>query len=350
MKPASYKLSSHEKLYLISNLGTLLSSGIPILESVESLISDAKGNTKKILEVLKEDLNQGKTLAHSFSKSPNAFDKVSVNLIKASEEAGTLETTLKDLTKSIKKDIEFSNNVKGALLYPVLVIIVLLVVILINLFFVIPRISVVFSRLNIQLPLPTKILIGTSDLFNNHLVIVISVFLLFLGFIFLVFKTKKALLLNAFFSLPLISKLIVEIDITRFSRSMYLLLSSGVPITEALDLSQNVVNKKKIKNAIVESLRLVTSGKKLSEGFGKFHNIMPSFMVRVLEAGERSGTLEKSMEDLSEQFDERVTNRLKSLTTLLEPVLLLIVGLLVGAIMLAIIAPIYNLIGNINTR
>src|SRR4030042_2013199 len=288
MKSASIKLSSYNKLYLISNLATLISSGIPILESVESLITEAKGSSKKVLEILKEDLNQGKTIAQSFARSPDAFDKVSINLIKASEEAGTLETTLKDLTSSIKKDIDFSNKIKGALTYPILVIIVLLVVININLFFVIPRISKVFLRLNIDIP--------------------------------------------------------------RFCRSMFLLLSSGIPITEALDLTKNVVNKKKISSIIEESSKSVSSGKNLSEGLKKSSGLIPNFMVRIIEAGEKSGTLEKSMQELSEQFDERVSNRLKTLTTLLEPILLIIVGVLVGAIMLAIIAPIYNMIGKIKVR
>src|SRR4030042_3147405 len=350
MKSASIKLSSYNKLYLISNLATLISSGIPILESVESLITEAKGSSKKVLEILKEDLNQGKTIAQSFARSPDAFDKVSINLIKASEESGTLETTLKDLTSSIKKDIDFSNKIKGALTYPILVIIVLLVVININLFFVIPRISKVFLRLNIDVPLPTKILIGTSNLFVNHLFMVIASLILISIFFYILFKTKRKLFIGIFSSFPLISTLITEIDITRFCRSMFLLLSSGIPITEALELTKNVVNKKKISNIIEESTMSVSSGKNLSEGFKKSHGLIPNFMVRIIEEGEKSGTLEKSMQELSEQFDERVSNRLKTLTTLLEPILLIIVGVLVGAIMLAIIAPIYNMIGKIKVR
>src|SRR3989344_4943057 len=121
----SAHLSGQERLYLISNLGTLISSGIPILEAIDSLLSEAKGQTKKILEILKADLNQGKTIADSFSKSPSAFDPVTVNLIRASEEAGTLETTLKDISTSIVKDLDFTSKVRSALTYPFLVVIVM---------------------------------------------------------------------------------------------------------------------------------------------------------------------------------------------------------------------------------
>ena len=346
----SLSLSSSEKLNIIENLGTLLSAGIPILESVDSLLEETKGNTTKILETLKEDLNQGKTIAYSLTRHPKAFDPITVNLIKAAEEAGTLETALKDLTQSIKKDIDFANQVKGSMVYPILVLIVLLAVILLNLFFVIPRVSQVFTRLTVQIPLPTKILIFISNFANDNLIYVITATIFLVAASVFTFKVKKSLITGFIFSLPLISKLIMEIDITRFTRSMSLLLKSGLPIDEAIKLSEDVTSKREIKMAIEESRKLVDAGKTLSSGLKKHKKVIPGFMIRITEAGEKSGTLEKSMQELSNQFEDRVTNRLKTLTTLIEPFLLLVVGLLVGGLMLAIIAPIYNLIGQIGHR
>lgn len=346
----SAHLSNQDKLNLISSLATLLSSGIPILEAVHALEEEARGSTKKILGILEEDLNQGKTISESFARFPKAFDPVTVNIIKAAEEAGNLDTTLKDLTHTIKKDIEFTNKVKGGLVYPALVIMILLAVILMNLFFVIPRVAKVFTRLKIQLPLPTRILLATSDLIVHNTLLAVGILIIFAALIYILFKTKKSLILGIIYSLPLISKLIKEIDITRFTRSMSLLLVSGIPITEALSLSQYVVAKKEIQSVIKESEKLVSAGKNLSQGLKKFPKVIPSFATRIVEAGEKSGTLEKSMQEISEQFDERTSNRLNTLVTLLEPILLVIVGVMVGGIMLAIIAPIYGLIGKINTR
>jgi len=152
------------------------------------------------------------------------------------------------------------------------------------------------------------------------------------------------------FSLPVISKLVIEIDLTRFSRSMSLLLKSGIPIDEAIELSIDVVNKREVKAVLEDSLKTVTGGKKLAQSMKKYKKVIPGFMVRIIEAGEKSGTLDKSMQHLSDQFDSRVTNRIKTLTILIEPFLLLVVGVLVGGLMLAIIAPIYNLIGNLGQR
>lgn len=343
----SVSLSSQERLNLISNLATLISSGIPILEAVDSLAIESKGNLAKVLKILKDDLNQGKTVADSFARSPKAFDLITVNLVKAAEEAGTLDTTLKDLTETIKKDMEFMDKVKGSLAYPALIVLVLFTVILINLLFVIPRVATVFIRLKIPLPLPTKILIATSTFLTHNTFAVIVGFIILVALIYLIFKTKKQAFLNILFLLPGISKLIIEIDLTRFTRGLSLLLRSGIPVTQALELCQDIVLKKQVKRVIGESLRLVNSGKTLSDGLSKSKTI-PAFMVRVTQAGEKSGTLEKSMQDLAEQFDSRVITRLKTLTTLIEPLLLIFVGLMVGAIMLAIIAPIYKLIGTIS--
>lgn len=350
MKKSAIKLASKDKLTIISNLGTMLTSGIPIMEVVDSMLEDTTGNQRKILLALKEDLVQGRSISESFAAFPNAFDPVTVNLLKAAERAGNLDTTLKDLTVNIKKEIEFNDKVKGALTYPMFVVGVFVAVLALMLVFVIPRIASVFKRLNVTLPLPTVILITVSDFVLAYTVpslivivvtIVVSVFL---------FKTQKRRFINALLSLPLLRDLAKSIDLTRFNRSMSLLLASGLPIVEALGLAADVVNKKEVFNMIERAKQAVSGGKNFSEGLKGHKKIIPGVMVRIIQAGEKSGTLEKSMQELADYFDEEVSNRLKTLSTLLEPIMLVIIGLLVGAMMLAVIAPIYNLIGNISAR
>ena len=199
-------------------------------------------------------------------------------------------------------------------------------------------------------PLPTKILIGISKVVTQNTILIIVGIIILAIFIYFIFKVKKQLFLNIIFAFPLISKLIVEIDLTRFTRSFSLLLKSGIPIDTCLELSQHLVLKKQVQGIIANCLKQVASGKNLAQGLKLYPKTIPNFMVRITEAGEKSGTLENSFEELSEQFDSHVTTRLKTITTLIEPLLLIIVGVMVGAIMLAIIAPIYKLIGNINPR
>ncbi len=166
MSTEKISLSDKDKLSLVGNLSTMLAAGIPILETVDALLSDSKGNLQKVLETVREGMIQGQHLHNSFSKFPFIFDKVTINVLKASEEAGTLEVTLKDLHGQIQKNIEFNDKIKAAMIYPVIISIVFFAVFLVILIVVIPQISTVFSKLRVTLPLPTRILI-----FISHLVI-----------------------------------------------------------------------------------------------------------------------------------------------------------------------------------
>ena len=350
MKTESITLSNNDKLNILSDLSTMLSAGIPLLESVNALLEDSKGNQKKLLEVLRDDLTQGKHVYFTFSKFPRVFTKVTSSIVKASEEAGTLDVTLKDIKENLKKDIEFSDKIKSALIYPLFIVFVFFGVLLMILIVVVPKISSVFTRLKSELPLPTKILIFMSDALLNYTIPVVLGIAILLAGLFFLYKKNKSLLLNTLFKLPLLSMLARDIDLTRFSRSFYLLLNAGIPITNALELTEEVVVKKEVALAIKHAKEAVVGGKKLSEGFKDKKKVFPSIVIRITEAGERSGTLDKSMIDISEFLDYQVAGRLKTVTALLEPILLVVIGAMVGGMMLAIIAPIYGLIGQVGQK
>ena len=349
-KPSKISISTKEKLALISNFATMIAAGIPILEVVESLLEDAKGNQKKLLDQMKADLNQGQHVYQTMNKFPNIFDRVAVNIIKASEEAGTLDVALKDLKDGIRKDMEFSDKVRAALTYPIFIMIVFVGVLLMILVVVVPKISTVFSRLNVELPLPTKIMIFASDLLLTYTIPLIIAIIAFVAGIFFLYRTRKRAFIRFLFSLPLVNKLAKEIDMTRFTHSMYLLLSSGVPITTALALSGEVVVMKEVHKAIEHTKEVVNAGKKLTDGLKDHKKTMPTIVIKMIEAGEKTGSLEKAMGDASEYLDYQVTGTLKTLTALLEPIMLVLVGILVCGMMLAIIAPIYGLVGQIGSR
>ena len=164
---------------------------------------------------------------------------------------------------------------------------------------------------------------------------------------FFFYREKKKTVLHLLFMLPLVSTLAKQIDLTRFSRSLYLLLNAGIPITASLELAQEVVLKKEVANAIGHCKDVVLAGSEFSDGLKAAKNIFPNIMIKITEAGEKSGSLDKSMQDVSEYLDYQVENTLKTLTTLLEPIMLLFVGILVGGMMMSIIAPIYGLIGQV---
>jgi type II secretory pathway component PulF len=350
MKTNNLTISTSDKLGLISNLATMLGSGIPILETVTALNQEAKGNLKKVLDATIHDLNQGHNLSFSFARFPKIFNPVHISILKSSELSGNLISSLKDLRKGIRRDLEFTDKVKSALLYPAILMVVFTLMFTLILFFVIPRIAAIFSNLRVVLPLPTKILISLSNLLTSYPLVILAIILVIVLLSGILFKAKKRQFINFFFSWPLVRSITREIDLTRFSHNLSLLLASGVPITNALDLSREVVINNDIYKAIAQSREAILSGGKLSEGLKGTKRGIPNIMLKIIEAGEKTGTLDKSMEDISEYLDYNVTNNLKSITTTLESVILVVVGIFIGSIMLSIIAPIYNLIGQINAH
>lgn len=350
MKTYNTQISANDKIALVSNLHTMLSSGIPILETVESLLEDSKGGQKKLLEVMKADLAQGQHVYTTFQKFPKIFDPVTVNIIKASEDSGTLDTALDDLKMSIRKEIEFNDKIKSALIYPVFILIVFVLVMVVILVVVVPKIATVFTKLNVDLPLPTQIMIFLSEALLNYTIPIIAVVTILIASVIYVFKKNRMVIIRALTSLPLISLLTQQIDLTRFTRSLYQLLTAGIPITTALELTQDVVIKKNVQNAIKHTKNVVFGGKKLSEGLRDSKKVIPPIMIKIIEAGERSGSMDKAMLDVSEYLDYQVSGTLKTLTAMIEPIMLVGVGVLIGGMMMAIIAPIYQLIGSVGAR
>lgn len=339
-----------ERLELFSNMETMISSGISMIDTVDSLLEDAKGDSRKILLILQDDLNEGRSIGYSFEKSPKAFDIISLQLIKAAEQSGTIDVTLRDLVKDIKKDIAFVEKVKHDISYPFFIMIVFIGVIVLLLVYVIPRIAIVFTRLNMILPAQTNAMIFASSFFLKYNVYIITLFACIIAFLSYLYSTRKQEFMNAFFSLPLLYPLGRDIDITRISRSIALLLSSGIPLLSCLDMVNEIALQHHARNAVKKAREAVFAGKKLSQGFQLSKAYLPPSMIRIIEAGEKSGALEKSFIQISERSQIRVESKLLSITTLLEPILILFIGLAVGSILLAVISPIYSLIGNISTR
>ncbi|MEI6533163.1 MAG: type II secretion system F family protein [Candidatus Roizmanbacteria bacterium] len=349
VKVSNISITGNEKIGLISNLSTMLAAGIPILETVDSILEDVKGNQRKLLQALRDDLIEGKRISATFAKFPNIFDKVTVNIIKAAEEAGNLDVALKDLKENIKREMEFGDKVRSAFIYPGLIFIVFSGVILLILVFVVPRIATVFSRLNVALPLPTRVLIFISNALLTYTIPIILITIVTIISSVMLYKAKRRQFLQMILSLPLISDLGQLIDLTHFTRSMFLLLTSGIPITTALELAQETILNKRVEKAISQSRNMILSGKRLSEGLKANKKCIPSIMIKIVEAGEKSGTLDRSMSDITEFLDYQVTNTLKMLTTLMEPLILIFAGGLIGGMMLSIIAPIYSIISQVGS-
>jgi type II secretory pathway component PulF len=349
-KAASIRLKGKERLSLFSDLATMLTAGIPILEAVQALESDSTGGMKRVLHILRENLNNGEPLSRGLGRMPNAFDPISVNLIRAAEAGGTLEETLHDIVVTTKKELAFNEQLRNTMIYPAFVMVIFMAIVILMLTFVIPRVAKVFSTMRVHMPWVTRTMISVSNTFMHYWLFISVGFIVALVVFVIVVKANSRAIVRALLALPFLRTLGTNIDLTRFTRSFGLLMHAGVPVTEALNLSGKVVQKRAIV-ALVERMKVnVEDGKPLSDGLREHKGLVPPIMSRSVETAERSGTLEQTMQNLTEYFDEQVSGSLKVISSLVEPVLLVLVGLMVGTLMITIIAPIYNLISQINPK
>jgi type IV pilus assembly protein PilC len=275
---------------------------------------------------------------------------VTINLIRAAETGGTLEDTLTDIVATTKKDLVFSDNLRTTMIYPAFVMVVFLGIVILMLTFVIPRVAKVFDGMRVHIPPITRAMISASNAFTSHYVLIIAAFIAIVVGISVLVSMNRKVLIRILLGLPGLRKLGHNIDFTRFTRSLALLMHAGVPLEDALQLSERVVQNKEIMAVIHQMRHNVVTGNKLSKGLRDYGNLIPPIMTRSIETAESSGTLEKTMQNLAEYFDGQVTESLKAVSSLVEPVLLIVVGIMVGTLMVTIIAPIYNLISQINPK
>lgn len=337
------KLNNKDKLVLFADLATMLGAGIPILEAIESLASDAKGNLHKVLIELRRSLNNGENLARAMSRFPRAFEPVTVNLIRAAESGGTLEETLQDIVRTTKKQAAFSTSLKTAMIYPAFVMTIFTGIIILLLTFVVPRLGQVFKAMHTKVPWATQQLMNASGFFLAHWPFIVCGIIVTIILIATFVSHYKRTIIRWILSLPGLSHLGITIDLARLTRSLALLLKAGVPLEEALDLTKHTLSKKETV-AVVEQMELsMSAGKPLATGLRDTDGVVPVMMARSMETAEMSGTLEQTMQSLAEHFDEQSEEKLKVISSLIEPVMILTAGLLVGSLMICVIAPIYNI-------
>lgn len=339
-----------EKAIFCRYMSTMMKAGLPISEAI-AIIAKESPNKKmhRILVDMQYSIQRGQKLSAVFARYPEVFDSVFLSLAKAGEQSGTLEQSFEYLSKQLMKSYELTQKVRGALLYPAVIISAMFGVGMLMMVFVLPRISQVFLRLRIELPFFTKILLQVSDFFGKHSLVVVGVSIaVAVAFILLLqMKKTKLAIYRIVGKLPIMNRLFTLIDLARFSRTFSTMLKSGVPIIESIKVSVNLFNQAKFSKLSKTFEQEIEKGKTLSEALAKGKGVFPALMIQSVSAGEKSGSLEVVLAELAEFYEQEVENSLKGLTSIIEPVLMLIIGIAVGAMVISIIAPIYSVIGNL---
>lgn len=343
-------ISVAEKASFCRFLATMLRSGMSIPETIEIIREETKNKRlQKILADISFQTQKGKSLSSVLSTYKQDFDTIFLTMVRVGEQSGTLEKSFDYLSKQLTASHELSQKVKGSMMYPAVIVVAMIGNGLVMTLFVLPKISSAFLRLDVPLPIYTKILLLSGDFIGKNVPLVLGSMAGLLAFIVFLFSLQavRHAALKFVTKLPGIKTVVRQIDIARFSRTLSTLLSNGVPIIESLDVSADSLTDPILKAEAKKFSEGVSKGESLSDILMKHRKQFPAIMIQTIRAGEKSGTLEQVLGEMAQFYESEVDYSLKRMTGLLEPIMMLVIGAVVGVMVIIMIAPIYSIIGGL---
>jgi type IV pilus assembly protein PilC len=339
------KITQQDVTTFTRQLSTMMNAGLPITEALLILRSQSKSSMQKVVAQILADVESGQSLSGALEQHPKVFSRTYMALIKSGEVGGVMDEVLARLADSMEKQQEFKGKVKGALIYPAIIIIGMFIVVLIMMIFVIPRLTSLYTEFNAELPLPTRILMGVSGL-----VITLWPLFLILGAVgAYVFKLYRATKVGRnktdrlMFKLPIIGDLQRQVILTELTRTLSLMVGAGVSILEALNITAEVVSNSIISDALKDVAKHVEKGFPIAFAFARHPDAFPFLLSQMIAVGEETGKMEEVLSKISHIYEIESDQRVKSLTAAIEPIVMVLLGLGVGFLVIAVILPIYNL-------
>jgi len=339
------KVTASDVANFTRQLSTMIGAGLPIINALSIIRTQSEGYIKKVVTQVLADIEGGESMSMALSKHPKVFSPTYMALIKSGEVGGVMDKVLARLADDLEKQQEFRGKVKGALIYPAIIIAGMFVVALVMFIFVIPRLTTLYDEFDAELPLPTKILIGISGTLVKFWPIF---FLIGVGGVYgfsLYRKTKKGRQKTdeLFFKIPIIGPLQKQVMLTELTRTMSLMVGSGVSILESLTITAGVSSNIVISNALESVAQQVEKGFAVAYSFAKHPEAFPFILSQMIAVGEETGKMDEVLTKVSRVFEVESDQKVKGLTAAIEPIVMVILGLGVGFLVIAIILPIYNL-------
>jgi len=343
-KPRRVSLS--QKIFFVQQLGVMLKAGISLSVALKTL---SRQTTSKVFGTILIDLQQsvekGNLLSKGLEKYQKIFGELFINMVRAGEASGKLEDVLKQLFVQMKKDHDIIAKVKGAMIYPAIVVTMMVAIGILVLIYVIPTMSGIFTEMDIQLPLATRILIGTSEFvlsYGIYIIIGLAALLVVLGRIVSLPQGKKKfhqLLLR----LPIAGGIIKKINLARFCRSLSSLLKTDIPIVQSFEITSRILGNAIYKNALIDASEKIKKGVNIQESLSPHVKLFPPVVLQMILVGEETGALDDILEESAIFYEEDVSQTMSNLPAILEPVLMVIIGLGVAGMAVAVIMPMYSL-------
>jgi type IV pilus assembly protein PilC len=325
---------------------TMVNSGLPILRAI-GILSDQSDN-KELSRVLNEtrlDVEQGSSLSGALGKHDHVFNNLYVSMVRSGETGGSLDTTLLRLADMIEREVQLRGKIKSAMTYPVAVVALVILIMSAMLLFVVPQFEGIYGQLGGTLPLPTRILLSMSKAFKTYWYIVLGGALLGRFLLRRWKRTDRGREVMDTFKLrvPVFGSLFHKTALSRFSGTLAMLLRSGVPILQALEIVSDTVNNKVIGKAILDVQTSVRDGESIAKPLGKYP-VFPPMVVQMISVGEETGQVDLMLEKIAMFYDQEVEAAVDALTSLIEPILIAVIGGCVGAAVVALYMPMFNII------
>jgi len=334
-----------DKLMFIKHLAVMTRAGLPTTRALNILSNQSKSSYfSRIIKKLEGEVKKGKSLADSMAQHPRVFSPLFSSTVRIGEIGGNLEEVLELLAIQLRKEHDLKSKVRGAMIYPSVIVFAMIVIGIIVMVVVVPKLTQIFQEMNVELPITTRMIIGLSNFIQSNLIFVVGGLLAFIFSIISFNKTvtgKKVFHL-IFLNIPLIRGLVVKINTARFARTLSSLLKSGVAIVQALkiigDSLGNVYFQKALKKAADEVQGGIPLNKTLTENKVR---LFPPMVIQMIKVGEETGTSEEILLQLAEFYEKEVDELTKNLSSVIEPVLILLIGGAVGLFAVSIIQPMY---------
>ncbi len=325
---------------------TMINSGLSLLRALNILADQTE--SEPLAEVIRQvaaDVETGNSLSDAIAKHPKIFDRLYVAMVRAGETGGVLDLVLLQLAGTIEKQVELRGRIKSAMTYPVAVMVLVILIITGMLIFVVPMFEAMYSSLGGTLPLPTRLLIGASNIIKNWILLVIGIVVVstFLFRRWIATESGRAAWDAFKLKVPVFGGLIHKTSITRFSRTMEALLRAGVPILEALEITSGTVGNDVVERAVRDIQRRVKGGESLAAPMAD-HPVFPPMVTQMLAVGEETGAVDTMLERVGAFYEQEVEATVDALTSLLEPMLIVVLGGTVGGMVVALYMPMFNIV------
>ncbi len=343
------KVSVVDIVLMAKHLSVMLQAGLTVPESLEVLVEQSSGRLRATLARVYRRVDGGSTLGDATALEPKVFSPVFVSSVIIGENTGELAANLNRLAIQMEKDLSLRRTIQSAMLYPIIVMVAALGLGFAVATFVLPEIAGVFESLNVPLPLTTRILIGTSKIFEHYGFIITPV--VFGGLIFLIWflrlKVLRPLTHRVLLRIPFVNSFVHEINRARFCRTVGTLLESGTPIQESLEIAAKAMPNVIYRRSLLKMVGQIGSGENFADILAFYPRLYPKVIQRMVSVGERSGSLGSTLIYLAEFYEERVEVGSKNMASVIEPVLLICIGLVVGVVAVSILSPIYSITSSI---